>query len=93
MHGRMYAHAHDHMHGCAHTSRLGLTHPVIKQAPITLKTWPKGEAGDGVGVMLSGTFHPHAGQPPAPLQPLRVDVQVGVARSPFSQLYKHTVHL
>lgn len=36
--------------------------------------WPEGEAGERVGAMLSGTFHPHAGLPPAPLQPLRVNL-------------------
>ena len=27
-----------------------------------------------VGVMIAGTFYPYAGQPPAQLQPLRVDL-------------------
>ena len=44
------------------------------QVPLSLKVWPTGEAGDRVGVMLTGTFHPFAGQPPAPLQALRVDL-------------------
>ncbi len=57
----------------------GYLHGVQKvfspEVPLALKTWSVGgEGGEGVGVMLAGTFHPHAGQPPAPLQPLRVDL-------------------
>jgi hypothetical protein len=46
-------------------------------APLELRVWPRGEAGEGVGALLSGTFHPHAGAPPVPLQPLRVDLTAG----------------
>ncbi|GIM02972.1 hypothetical protein Vretimale_7763, partial [Volvox reticuliferus] len=45
-----------------------------EDAPVTLRIWPTGDAADGVGAMVSGTFHPHAGAPPTPLQPLRVDL-------------------
>ncbi|GLC49027.1 hypothetical protein PLESTB_000174500 [Pleodorina starrii] len=47
---------------------------------IELRLWPTSTAGsgsgaaDGVGALLSGTFHPFAGAPPTPLQPLRVDL-------------------
>ncbi|EFJ49783.1 hypothetical protein VOLCADRAFT_104231 [Volvox carteri f. nagariensis] len=43
-------------------------------APLTLRLWPTGDAADGIGAMLSGTFHPHAGAPPTPLKPLQVDL-------------------
>ncbi|GFR52101.1 hypothetical protein Agub_g14614 [Astrephomene gubernaculifera] len=45
------------------------------EAAVQLRLWPRGESGDGVGVLLSGAFHPYAGAPPTPLQPLRVDLQ------------------
>mmetsp|Transcript_3650 Transcript_3650/g.9844 ORF Transcript_3650/g.9844 Transcript_3650/m.9844 type:complete len:1159 (+) Transcript_3650:140-3616(+) len=61
----------------------GYLHGVQKvfspEVPLSLKTWPAGE--DGIGVMLAGTFHPHAGQPPAPLQPLRVDLSATSLKS------------
>eukprot|EP00798_Chlamydomonas_sp_ICE-L_P024309 gene24309-9913_t len=44
-------------------------------APLQMKTWLTGDKADGVGVLFSGTFHPHAGFPPSPLQPLRVDLE------------------
>ncbi|KAJ9523120.1 hypothetical protein QJQ45_023889 [Haematococcus lacustris] len=53
---------------------LGKQKVFSPEQPISLKLWPTGAAGDSLGVMLSGTFHPYAGQPPAPLQPLRVDL-------------------
>jgi len=56
----------------------GFLHGVQKvfspEVPLSLRTWPAGEGGESLGVMLAGTFHPYAGQPPAPLQPLRVDL-------------------
>lgn len=50
-------------------------------APLQLHAWPTGPAGDGVGVLLSGTFHPYAGAPPTPLQPLRVDLAASTVAS------------
>ncbi|KAG2495146.1 hypothetical protein HYH03_006754 [Edaphochlamys debaryana] len=41
---------------------------------VQLRLWPKGDAGDKVGALMSGTFHPYAGAPPTPLQTLRVDL-------------------
>ncbi|KXZ45748.1 hypothetical protein GPECTOR_51g734 [Gonium pectorale] len=41
---------------------------------VQLRLWPKGPNGEQVGAMLSGTFHPHAGAPAAPLEPLRVEL-------------------
>lgn len=38
------------------------------EAPLELRLWATGQAADGVGALISGTFHPHAGAPPTPLQ-------------------------
>lgn len=57
----------------------------LSQAPVVLlntavtfallcTTRTAGEWGEGCGAMLSGVFHPYAGMPPTPLQPLRVDL-------------------
>jgi hypothetical protein len=45
-----------------------------REGPVSLKIWPTGSNGERVGVMLSGTFHTHAGLPPAPLKPLRINL-------------------
>eukprot|EP00198_Chlamydomonas_reinhardtii_P001982 XP_001691318.1 flagellar associated protein [Chlamydomonas reinhardtii] len=44
------------------------------ESPLELRVWTAGENADRVGALLSGTFHPYAGAPPTPLQPLRVDL-------------------
>lgn len=57
------------------TVSYALTLQVIsREGPISLKIWPRGDMGQEVGAMLSGTFHQFAGQPPAPLKPLWVDL-------------------
>ncbi|KAG1668832.1 hypothetical protein FOA52_004926 [Chlamydomonas sp. UWO 241] len=49
--------------------------------PISLKLWPEGDDGQSVGALVSSTFHPYAGGPPQPLQPLRIDLSADAIRS------------
>ncbi|PNH03315.1 hypothetical protein TSOC_010638 [Tetrabaena socialis] len=51
------------------------------EAPLELRLWPTGEGADGVGALLSGGFHPYAGAPLTPLQPLRVNLTAASLRS------------
>ncbi len=61
----------------AHTGYLlGVQKVISREGPISLKVWPSGDTGEEVGAMFSGTFHAYAGQPPAPLKPLWVDLRV-----------------
>jgi hypothetical protein len=50
-------------------------------AHVTLQIWPEGEQAESVGTLFTGTFHPYAGNPPTPLQPLRVDLSATVISS------------
>ena len=52
---------------------LVLTLP-LPAVPFSSQIWPEGDNAESVGTLLTGTFHPYAGSPPTPLQPLRVDL-------------------
>ncbi|MEW5301041.1 MAG: hypothetical protein WDW36_003924 [Sanguina aurantia] len=45
------------------------------EGDVKLNLWPTGERGESVRALITGTFHPFAGAPPAPLQSLRVELR------------------